>query len=374
MRDISILITNDGKMKSNYDRIPIGNELEHNVTRLVFNLEDKINGSFFYLILKHPEISYLYKINNNEILITRDISKYKGIWKMSFVVTNSKVIDSNFEEDNMVFSTSITEGIVFEGIINQQLEIPSLELLKDFVQCSFTEIKIPYNVTFVGEYFLTRYPFPFKLVIHSNVVEIKDYAFYLANVVDLVFEENSNLTRLGDNAFYRIPILEEITIPRSVASWGKYVLSNSSISKINFEENSNLKVISTYAFWDMSNLEELILPDGLEQIAGLSACIKACNNLKVIKIPSSMKYTIEARSIQDCPALTNIVLGEDFNVSANFINVPTLSKEAMIAMFNSLKDLTGLPSKTLTLGSVNLEKLTVDEMNIAVNKNWTLGG
>ena len=54
MRDISILITNDGKMKSNYDRIPIGNELEHNVTRLVFNLEDKINGSFFYLILKHP--------------------------------------------------------------------------------------------------------------------------------------------------------------------------------------------------------------------------------------------------------------------------------------------------------------------------------
>ena len=44
----------------------------------------------------------------------------------------------------------------------------------------------------------------------------------------------------------------------------------------------------------------------------------------------------------------------------------------MIAMFNSLKDLTGDTAKTLTLGSTNLAKLTDEQKAIATNKNWTL--
>ena len=44
----------------------------------------------------------------------------------------------------------------------------------------------------------------------------------------------------------------------------------------------------------------------------------------------------------------------------------------MIAMFNSLKNLTDTTAKTLTLGSVNLAKLTDEQKAIATNKNWTL--
>ena len=44
----------------------------------------------------------------------------------------------------------------------------------------------------------------------------------------------------------------------------------------------------------------------------------------------------------------------------------------MVAMFNSLKDLTGDTAKTLTLGSTNLAKLTAEQKAIATNKNWTL--
>jgi hypothetical protein len=44
----------------------------------------------------------------------------------------------------------------------------------------------------------------------------------------------------------------------------------------------------------------------------------------------------------------------------------------MIALFTNLKDNTGGTAKTLTLGTTNLTKLTQDEKNIAINKNWNL--
>ena len=44
----------------------------------------------------------------------------------------------------------------------------------------------------------------------------------------------------------------------------------------------------------------------------------------------------------------------------------------MVAMFNSLKDLTGETTKTLTLGSTNLAKLSDEQKEIATSKNWTL--
>ena len=46
--------------------------------------------------------------------------------------------------------------------------------------------------------------------------------------------------------------------------------------------------------------------------------------------------------------------------------------DSMVAMFNSLKNLTGETAKTLTLGSTNLAKLTAEQKAIATNKNWTL--
>ena len=54
------------------------------------------------------------------------------------------------------------------------------------------------------------------------------------------------------------------------------------------------------------------------------------------------------------------------NVSNN------LTVDSMVAMFNSLKDLTGETTKTLTLGSTNLTKLSDEQKEIATSKNWTL--
>ena len=44
----------------------------------------------------------------------------------------------------------------------------------------------------------------------------------------------------------------------------------------------------------------------------------------------------------------------------------------MIAMFESLADLTGQTAKTISLGATNLAKLTDEQKQIATNKNWNL--
>jgi hypothetical protein len=41
-------------------------------------------------------------------------------------------------------------------------------------------------------------------------------------------------------------------------------------------------------------------------------------------------------------------------------------------MFNALKDLSGAGAKVLTLGAGNLAKCTQEELDIALNKNWSL--
>ena len=41
-------------------------------------------------------------------------------------------------------------------------------------------------------------------------------------------------------------------------------------------------------------------------------------------------------------------------------------------MFHSLKDLSGTTAKTLTLGATNLAKVTDQDLDIALDKNWTI--
>lgn len=49
-----------------------------------------------------------------------------------------------------------------------------------------------------------------------------------------------------------------------------------------------------------------------------------------------------------------------------------LNRSSLLFILNNLTDLTGLTTQTLTMGTVNLAKLTLEERTIATNKNWTL--
>ena len=100
--------------------------------------------------------------------------------------------------------------------------------------------------------------------------------------------------------------------------------------------------------------------------AYLSSSITNATNNSLTSTSSS--YYI----FQGCTNLEDVQLGQDWNMSLRLNVSNKITVESMVAMFNSLKDLTGETAKTLTLGSVNLAKLTDEQKQIATDKNWTL--
>lgn len=98
----------------------------------------------------------------------------------------------------------------------------------------------------------------------------------------------------------------------------------------------------------------------------LSSSITTATNSSLTSTSSS--YYI----FQGCTNLEDVQLGQDWNMSLRLNVSNKITVESMVAMFNSLKDLTGETAKTLTLGATNLAKLTDEQKQIATNKNWTL--
>ena len=63
---------------------------------------------------------------------------------------------------------------------------------------------------------------------------------------------------------------------------------------------------------------------------------------------------------------------KNINTDIAINNSTYLNRTTLLKIINALVDLTGQTTKTLTLGSINLAKLTDEEKAIATNKNWTL--
>ena len=138
-----------------------------------------------------------------------------------------------------------------------------------------------------------------------------------------------------------------------------------------FHSNSKIETLGSYALWE-NNIEEIYLPANLKTLSGNTYVIKNCESLCYLWIPNSITTPIPANAIYGCTSLETIELEEDFNVSANFSNCTNLSAVSIVSMFHSLKDLSGTTAKTLTLGATNLAKVTDQDLDIALDKNWTI--
>ena len=132
-------------------------------------------------------------------------------------------------------------------------------------------------------------------------------------------------------------------------------------------------------FYNDKALESVILADGITIIG--TAVFYGCTSLKTVYLPSSITTATDSSLTStssyyyifyNCTALEDVQLGQDWNMSLRLNVSNNLTVDSMVAMFNSLKDLTGETTKTLTLGSTNLAKLSDEQKEIATSKNWTL--
>ena len=149
---------------------------------------------------------------------------------------------------------------------------------------------------------------------------------------------------IGGSSYYMCSGLMDISIPDSVTSIGNFAFDSTSITTLTLSEN--------------------ITSVGMQ-------CFRSCKDLTNIHLPSSLN-TIGDRAFANCSGLRNVTLGKNFDAKGAVFSAGEFEVDVMIAMFEALKDNTGLEAKTLTLGSTNLAKLTEEQKQIATNKNWNL--
>ena len=253
--------------------------------------------------------------------------------------------------------------------------------------------KIITSNMFNGTKKLTTINFP------SSITQIGVNAFSnCTSLKNLDIPDNASYT-LGNSAFYSSGITEECAknIVAHATSIGDNLFQNC-LSLVNvevpvfanymFNNCTNLKsAISTQAmnttgnevFYGCTALESAVVANGTMTIG--SCIFDGCKALKTVYLPSSITTATNSSltstsssyyAFYNCTALEDVQLGQDWNMSLRLNVSNNLTVDSMVAMFNSLKDLTGDTAKTLTLGSTNLAKLTDEQKAIAINKNWTL--
>lgn len=371
MYEIKIKVKGDGTLNfGGSNRLRLGTENEINRVKFVFDIDDSVSGTYQYVKFYKKGLAHLYRVNDKELIVSKTILSSSGIWLLSFISTDKGIVNGEIT-GTYAFITEPIEAVVFEGILQKGNPSEEADLVKDLFSLDFTELHVPDFVEEIGDYFMYNTDKNFGLFIGAGVKSIGSYAFYNNLLGTLIFEEGCQLETLKDNALYNIYFENDLCVPSTVKNWGKYVLKNSNVLCISFGKNSQLETLGSYALWENTACE-IYLPDHLKTLCGNTYVIKNCKKLCYLWIPNTLTTNIPANAIYGCDVLERIELQAGFNVSANFSNCTNLSAQSMVEMFEALKDLTGQTSKTLTLGSTNLAKLTDTEIAIATDKNWVI--
>lgn len=371
--EINIHVNKNGKLETEFP-FELSVYRESKRVKLLFEVDEEIDSTYHYLKFTHKSATYLYRVHNYEFEIPKAITAYPGVWEMSFVACDEVANSDSTITANYIYASEPVVATVLDGNLGIIHTSEEFTLLSELVEGRFDHFEIPNGVTFIATNFLAMAENEFDVHVPYTVTHIKKYAFYDSGCTKIEFEDGSQLATLDDYALYRIANLGNIKFPKSLSSWGKYNLGSCGCEIVEFEANSRISSFTSYAFWNIPNLKKLYLPDHLTSFTGGTNIIKNCPQLNEVWIPNTLTTAIPQNAFgTDLPSLSKITLQSNFNVNANFSNVPTLTREAMIAMFRALKDLTGAGSKVLTLGSANLARLQTGDIDIALNKNWSVG-
>ena len=303
-------------------------------------------------------------------------------------------------------TTSYTNDYYFSDCTNLK-KVTILNSLSDgsfgqyvFYKCTnLIEVVLPNTAKIINRYMFSGNSKLSIINIPKSVTQIGAGAFEnCTRLNNLDIDENASFA-LGDSCFHNTRITDSCAknIIEHALSIGDNVFRSCSslinvelpvFSRYMFNSCSNLKTaVSTKAaestgdevFYDCYALTKVVIADGTKNIG--SCIFDGCNSLKEVYLPSSIITATNSSltttsgsyyAFYNCTALEDVRLGQDWNMSLRLNVSNNLTVGSMVAMFNSLKDLTGDTAKTLTLGSTNLAKLTDEQKAIAINKNWTL--
>ena len=146
------------------------------------------------------------------------------------------------------------------------------------------------------------------------VTAICDWAFDLSisenasysDFVEIIFEQNSQLTTIGTNAFYGWEQLSTLNIPDSVTTIGEWAFGHChNLVSVTFGKDSQLTSIEDAAFIYCYELTNITIPNSVTTIGG--GAFAGCTSLTSIAIPEGVT-TIESNLFRGCTSLTNVII------------------------------------------------------------------
>ena len=272
-----------------------------------------------------------------------------------------------------------------------------------FENCtSLQSVNIPSSVTAIPSYCFSNCTNLTTVHIPSNCISFAQYSFAsCTKLKNITMDVNSKYT-FEQSCFSRCTSLTnndvESLLQKASLVYGYIFQGCTGITDITasyvwtgmFADCTNLNrvIIKTSGsahntgdsvFINCTSLQEVQLAPDTKKIG--QQIFYNCSALKTVSLPSTITENTNScltstsssyYAFYGCTALEDVQLGQDWNMSLRLNVSNNLTVDSMVAMFNSLKDLTGTTAKTLTLGSTNLAKLTDEQKAIAINKNWTL--
>lgn len=313
---------------------------------------------------------------------------FNGCTNLTTVVLpdNATVIDNNMFYGNAKLSnvnipaslTTIGSSAFYNTAINNITLPDSLKTINSnaFSDCTkLSAINIPDAVTIIDSNAFYNCSSLATVTVGENAkYTLGQYAFRSSGVTD---ESVKNILAHTGTTYPHIfdKCNSLINIEPSVLWTNMF----SNCTKLKTVKSSTTKTLGDNTFYNDASLTSALLY-GVYTTIGINIFYN-CTSLKTVYLSSSItnatnnSLTSTSSSyyiFQGCTNLEDIQLGQDWNMSLRLNVSNKITVESMVAMFNSLKDLTGETAKTLTLGATNLAKLTDEQKQIATDKNWTL--
>ena len=164
--------------------------------------------------------------------------------------------------------------------------------------------------------------------IPDSIVEIDGYAFYGCDKLQYTTYNNAQYLGNSTNLYLYLAKataedITTVTVHKDCQIIFDFAFENcTSLVEVTFEEDSQLTQIGSYAFKG-TGIQQLILPNGLETI-GTNA-FENCTQLTSVEIPDSVA-SIGDGAFDGCLALTNIQVGEE-NLAHQSINGSLYTKD-----------------------------------------------
>lgn len=228
-------------------------------------------------------------------------------------------------------------------------------------------LELPSGITTIGDSAVRFCYTLLYLSMPDSVTSVSSYAFLSCYALQKI-RFSPNIISIGDYAFQSCYSIKKIILPNGITALGKYTFWLCYCMEY-IELPLGMKSIDSSGINGCSNLKKLILPNGLETVSNYG--LQNNTNLTLLDIPSSL-ISFSSVALLGCERIKHLISHPEFNVAARFSYNNMLTHDSLVNLLNNLKDLTGETAKTLTLGTENLAKLTVEEKAIATNKNWTL--